>query len=98
MSDKEACLVDCVAYHKSIGCSYKLLCHFLHRELPADVCRYFWPTINLVSLVFNVLVAGQPGWPEVPHYNCALNHPPPKHFLLPRGNVWNQITLECMIT
>jgi len=39
MSDKEACLVDCVAYHKSIGCSYKLLCPFLHRELPADVCR-----------------------------------------------------------
>ena len=66
MSDKEACLVDCVAYHKSIGCSYKLLCPFLHRKLPADVCRYFWPTINLVSLVFNVLVAGQPGWPEVP--------------------------------
>jgi len=28
-----------VAYHKSIGCSYKLLCPFLHRELPADVCR-----------------------------------------------------------
>ena len=66
MSDKEACLVDCVAYHKSIGCSYKLLCPFLHWKLPADVCRYFWPTINLVSLVFNELVAGQPGWPEVP--------------------------------
>jgi len=39
MSDKEACLVDCVAFHKSFGCSFKLLCPFLHRELPPDVCR-----------------------------------------------------------
>jgi len=28
-----------VAYHKSTGCFYKRLCPFLHRELPADVCR-----------------------------------------------------------
>ena len=81
MSDKEACLVDCVAYHKSIGCSYKLLCPFLHRKLPADVCRYFWPTINLVSLVFNVLIAG-PTWvatgQRCRNYNCPLNHPTPE--------------------
>ena len=37
-------------------------------EVPADVCRYFWPTINLVSLVLcsMCLLQVQPGWPEVP--------------------------------
>ena len=97
MSDKEACLVDCVAYHKSIGCSYKLLCPFLHRKLPADVCRYFWPTINLVSLVFNVLVA-EPTWvARGAATTTALSTiPPPKHFLLLRGNFWNRITCECI--
>ena len=91
MSDKEACLVDCVAYHKSIGCSYKLSCPFLHRELPADVCRYFWliiysPDVMIMCSQCNV----GPIWAarDVVITTAPSIIPHLKPFFLLPGNVW----------